>query len=80
MTTVKLNVDKVSLKVLFKTMAKMKDNMNETSFVHFITKRRLQIKAQSQAANFYAPYPFFGTIVLRNGFQWMLVDWPDHDS
>ena len=31
MATVKINVDKASLKVLFKTMAKMNDDMNETS-------------------------------------------------
>ena len=78
MTTVKINVDKVSLKVLFKTMAKMKDNMNETSFVHSITKRRLQIKAQAQAADFYTPYQFSDTIVLKKGCPWMR-DWPDHD-
>ncbi len=49
MTTVKINVDKVSLKVLFtgKTMAKMNYDMYETSFVHSIMKHRLQIKAQA---------------------------------
>ena len=78
MTTVKINVDKVSLKVLFKTMAKMNDDMNETSFVHSITKCRLQIKAQAQAAAFYTPNQFSDTIVLKKGCQWMR-DWPDHD-
>ena len=78
MTTVKINVDKVSLKVLFKTIAKMKDDMNETSFEHSITKRRLQIKAQAQAADFVTPNQFSDTIVLNNGCPWMR-DWPDHD-
>ncbi len=41
MTTVKIDVDKVSSKVLFKIIAKMKDNMDDLSFVHSITKRRL---------------------------------------
>ena len=77
MTTVKINVDKASLKVLFKTMAKMNDDMNETSFVHSITKRRLQIKAQAQAAE-YMPNQFSDTIVLKKGCPWMR-DWPDHD-
>ena len=58
MTTVKINFGKVSLKVLFKTIAKMKDDMNETSFVHSITKRRLQIEAQAQAADFIRPINF----------------------
>ncbi len=78
MTTVKINVYKVSLKVLFKTMAKMNDNMNETSFVHSITKRRLQTKAQAQAAEFYTLSQFADTIVLKKGCPWMR-DWPDHD-
>jgi hypothetical protein len=48
MATVKINLDKVSLKVFFKTTAKMNDNMNKTSFVHPITKCQLQIRAQAQ--------------------------------
>ncbi len=43
MTLVKINVDKVSLNVFFKTMAKMNEDMNETSFVHSITKRRVAV-------------------------------------
>jgi len=78
MATVKINVDKAPLKVLFKTMAKMNDDMNETSFVHSITRRRLQIKAQAQAADFYTPNQFSDTIVLKKGCPWMR-DWPDHD-
>ncbi len=78
MTTVKKNVDKVSLKVLFKTMAKMNDDMNEISFVHSITKRQWPIKAQAQAADFYMPNQFSDTIVLKNGCPCMR-DWPDHD-
>jgi hypothetical protein len=78
MTTVKINVDKVSFKVLFKTMAKINDNMHRTSFVHSITKCRLQIKAQAQAAEFYTPNQISDTIVLKNGCPWMR-DWPNHD-
>ena len=59
-------------------MAKMNDDMNETSFVHSITKRRLQIKAQAQAADFYTPNQFSDTTVLKNGCPWMR-DWHDHD-
>jgi hypothetical protein len=57
-------------------MAKMNDDMNETSFVHSITKRQLQIKAQAQAADFYMPNQFSDTIVLKNGCPWMR-DWPN---
>ncbi len=40
MIAVKINVDKKSLKVFFKSMAKMNDNMNETSLLHSMMKRR----------------------------------------
>ena len=77
-TTVKINVDKAPLKTLFKTIAKINDELNEISFVHGTTRRRLQIKAQAQAADFYTPNQFTDTIVLRNGSPWMR-GWPDHE-
>ena len=77
MTTVKINVDKVSFKVLFKTMAKINYNMNRTSFVHSITKRRLQIKAQAQSADFYTPNQFSFEEGLPMD-HWM-YDWQDHE-
>ena len=78
MATVKINVDKAPLKMLFKTTAKMNDDMNETSFVHSITKSRLQIKAQAQAADFYMPNQISDIIVLKKGRPWM-HDWQDHE-
>ena len=77
-TTAKINVDKASLKTLFKTIAKINDDLNEISFVHGTTRRRQQIKAQAQAADFYTPNQFTDTIVLKNGSPWMR-DWPDHE-
>ena len=64
--------------MLFKTIAMINEEMNETSFVHGSRRRRLQIKLQAQAANFYAPNQFTDTIVLKNGSPWMRV-WPDHE-
>ena len=61
-TTIKINVDKASLKTFFKTVAKI-DDLNEISFVHGTTRRRLQIKAQAQAADFYTPNQFTDRIV-----------------
>ena len=74
----KINVDKASLKTLFKTIAMINDDLNEISFVHGTPRRRLQIKAQAQAADFYTPNQFTDTIVLRDGNPWMR-DWPDHE-
>ncbi len=48
MTTVKINVDKVSMKVFFKTMAKMNDHMNETSFLHSMMKRRVAVDCREK--------------------------------
>ena len=44
---------------------KINDDLNEISFVHGTTRRRLQIKAQAQAADFYTPNQFTDTIVLK---------------
>ena len=51
--------------------------MNETSFVHSITKRRLQIKAQAQAADFYTPnqFSFEGGLPMDH----RMCDWQDHE-
>ncbi len=65
-TILKINIDKVTLKVLFKTIAKSNVEMNETSFVHGSTSRRLQIKSQVQAADFFTPNQSASTIVLKN--------------
>ena len=70
-TTLKINVDKTSLKTRFKTIAKINEELNEISFMHGTTRRRLQIKAQAQAANFYTPNQLTDTVVLRNGSPWM---------
>ena len=74
MTAVKINVDKVSLKVFFETMAKMNDNVNETSFVHSITKRRLQIKAQARAADFLYAWSIFWYNCFEEGLP--MDAWP----
>ena len=76
--TVKINVDKASLEVLFKTIAKFNEELNEISCVHGTTRRRLQMKAQAQTADFYTPYQFTDTIVLRNGSPGKR-NWPDHE-
>jgi hypothetical protein len=64
MTTVKINVDKVSLKVLFKTMAKMNSNMNETSFVHSRGRRGSAHVRQRCAGPTAAPCGAHGSAML----------------
>ncbi len=49
---VKINVDKVSPKVLFKTMAKINDNVNETSFCAYYNKMSTADKSASASSRF----------------------------
>ena len=51
-TTVKINVDKAPLKTLFKTIAKINDELNEISFVHGTIRRRLQKKRKHKLQTF----------------------------
>ena len=56
LTTVKINVDKVSWKVLFKKMAKMNDNRNETSFCTFHNKAPTADKSASASCRFLSVF------------------------
>ncbi len=64
--------------MLLMTITKMSDDMKGTSFIRTLTERRLQIKAQAQAADFFTPCHFSESIVLKKGGPWMR-DWPDHE-
>ena len=47
--TMKLNIDKATGRLLFKAVVKATDEINETSWVHGQTKRRLQVQPMAQA-------------------------------
>ena len=50
-TTVKINVDMASLEILFKTIPRINEELNEISFVHGTTKRQLQIILYRETQN-----------------------------
>ena len=52
-TTTKLNIDKATVRQLFKAVIKATDEINEKSILYGQAKRVLPIKPLAQAAEFY---------------------------
>ena len=64
----KLNIDKAAVQQLLKAVVKATDEINETSFVHRQTKRRLQVQPMADASEFNVQNMFNDLILLnRNG-------------
>ena len=64
-----LDIDKATVLQLFKAVVKASDELNETSFLHGQSKRRLQVQPMAQASEFYVPNIFNDWIVLTtNGY------------
>ena len=57
-TTTKLNIDKATVRQLFKAVLKASDEINEKSFVYGQAKCLLQIQPLAQASEFYVPNGF----------------------
>ena len=62
----RLNIDKATVRQLFKAVVKATDEFNETSFVHGQTKSRLQVQPMAQASEFYVPNRFNDRILLTS--------------
>ena len=58
-STTKLNIDKATVRQLFKAVVKASDEINEKSFVYGQAKRVLQIQPLAQASEFH----------VLNGYQ-----------
>ena len=54
-TTTKLNIDKATVRQLFKAVIKASDEINEKSIVYGQAKRVLPIQPLAQASEFYVP-------------------------
>ena len=65
-TTTKLNIDKATVRQLFKAVVKASDEINEKSFVYGQAKpeRVLQIQPLAQASGFYVPNGNYDRVVL----------------
>ena len=67
--TTKLNIDKATVRQLFKAVAKVSNELNELSFIHGQNKRRLQVQPMVHASVFYVPNMSNDRIVLTtNGY------------
>ena len=78
-TTTKLNIDKATVRQLFKAVIKASDEINEKSIVHGQAKRVLPIQPLAQASEFYVPNGNRDLIALTtNGHPDMLA-WSDRE-
>ena len=62
----RLNINKATVRQLFKAVVKATDEINETSFVHGQTKHRLKFRPILQASEFYVPNMFNYRILLTS--------------
>ena len=67
--TTKLNIDKATVRQLFKAVAKVSDELIELSFILGQNKRRLQVQQMAHASEFYVPIMYNDRIFLTsNGY------------
>ncbi len=58
------NIDKSTVRQLFRAVVKTTDEMNETSFVHGQNKRRFKVDTTAQGSGVNVPHIFRDQIVL----------------
>ena len=75
----RLNIDKETVRQLFKAVFKATDEINETLFVHGQTKRRLQVQPMAQASEFYVPNMFNDRILLTSNGPPDIRGWSDQE-
>ena len=63
-TTTKLNIDKATVRQVFKAVVKASNEILEASFVYGQNKRRLPVQPMAQASEFYVPNMFDERIFL----------------
>jgi hypothetical protein len=49
-TITRLTIDKATVRQLFKAVVKVTDEINETPFIHGLTKRRLKVDSTAQGS------------------------------
>ena len=78
-TTTKLNIDKATVRQLFKTVIKATDEINEKSILYGQAKRVLPIKPLAQAAEFYVPNGNQDRIALTTNGHPDIQAWSDRE-
>ena len=74
-TTMKINIDKATVRQLFKGVVKASDEILEASFVYGQYKRRLQVQPMAQASEFYVPNGINDRIVLTTNVHPDIRGW-----
>ena len=77
--TMKLNIGKATVRQLFKAVVRATDEINETSFIHGQTKRRLQIQPLAHGSAFYMPNIFKDRISLTKNGRPDIKGWADQE-
>ena len=75
----RLNVDKATVRQLFKAGAKVSDELNELSFIHGQNKRRLPVQPMAHASEFYVPNMFNDRILLTSKGHPDIRGWSDQE-
>ena len=78
-TTTKLNIDKATVRQLFKTVIKATDEINEKSILYGQAKRVLPIKPLAQAADFYVPNGNHDCIALTTNGHPDILTWSNRE-
>ena len=78
-TTTKLNIDKATVRQLFKAVVKASDEINEKSFVYAQAMRVLQIQPLAQASEFYVPNGNHDHVVLTTNGHPDIRGWSDRE-
>ena len=78
-TTTKLNIDRATVRQLFKAVTKATDEINEKSIVHGQVKRVLPLQHLAQASEFYVPNSNHGRIALTTNGHPDIRAWSDRE-
>ena len=62
----RLNIDKATVRQLFKAVVKATDEINKTLLIHGQTKRRPQVQPMAQASEFYVQNMINDLILLTS--------------
>ena len=78
-TTTKLNIDRATVRQLFKAVTKATDEINEKSIVHGQAKRVLPLQHLAQASEFYVPNGNHDRIAVTSNGHPDIRAWSDRE-
>jgi hypothetical protein len=75
---IKLKIDTATVRQLLKAVVKATDEINETSFIHGQTKRRLKVDSMAQGSESFTPNIFiYWIVVTKNGHPDIYQSFPN---